>query len=149
MPEYSVEEMVQMVTELWRQETTLTIDKDTVEMYFKSAVRHVETFDYPKSIEYTLGVDNVIFDTQPSNISLMLYAYKTLDLIITAALNGQISDNKLGISWRSGMESVSTSTAGKIKEIIKTDFHKKYKKALNKAKIRSHTAGRTDIYDDL
>jgi hypothetical protein len=149
MPQYTNEEMIEMVRELWRQETSLTLDNDVVEMYFRSAVRHVETFDYPQDNEYTIGVDKVTFSTTPSNTSYMLYAYKTCDLIQVAALNGKISDKKLGISWRSGMESISTSTAGKIQEAIKSDFKAQYKDALNTAKIRSHTPSRVDIYDDL
>jgi hypothetical protein len=149
MPVFSSDEMVTMIQELWRHDTSLTIDKDIVEMYFGHAVRHVETFDYPKDNEYAIVTDKITFTTTPSNISFMLYAYKALELIQAAALNGEISDNKLGVSWRSGMESISTSTAGKIKELIKTDFQKKYRDALNRARIRGHQPTRFDIYDDL
>ncbi len=149
MPVFTVQEMVDMVQDLWRQDTDSTLDEDIVYRYFRQSVRLVETFDFPRDNEYVVTLDTITFSTVPSNVSQGLYALKTLTLISNAILNGDVQDSDIGVSWRSGMESVSTSTAGQIKKSINDGFHETYKSALAKAKISGHTPTRFDIYDDL
>jgi hypothetical protein len=76
----------------------------------------------------------------------MLYVYKALDMMANAIFSDEIDDDELGISWKSGMENISTATAGKIKKDLYDRFAKLYKDALNTAKLASHQSARSDIY---
>ena len=138
-----------MITELWRQDATATITVDVAKKYFTNAVIHVETLDYRAGNTYSIINDTITFSTTPSDISYMLYVYKALDMMANAILNDEVNDSELGISWKSGMENISTATAGKIKKDLYDKFSKQYTDAKNTAKLASHTPERSDIYGSL
>jgi len=142
----NVSESIKMVQELWRQDTSATLTKDVAQRYFSNAVVHVETIDYRQNNTYTIVNDDIAFTTVPSDISYLLYVYKTLDMLARAVLSDDVNDSKLGISWRSGMDSISTSTAGKIKQGLFKEFSSQYKSTLISAKLASHTPERTSLY---
>lgn len=142
----NVDESVQFVRDLWRQDSTATITADVAKKYFSKAVIHVESIDYRKSNTYTITNDNVEFTTTPTDTSYLLYIYKALELMSKALLNDDVDDSNLGISWRSGMDSISTATAGRIKKELYGTFKDQYKEALISAKLNSHTPARSNLY---
>lgn len=142
----NVEESVKMIQELWRQNTSAEITKDVARKYFSNAVVHVETLAYRKGNTYSIVNDIITFTSTPTDISYLLYVYKALEMLARAVLSDDVNDSKLGISWRSGMETISTSTAGKIKQELFKEFASQYKDAWNDAKIAGHSPERIDIY---
>jgi len=106
----------------------------------------VETLDYRKENVYTATNDNVVFATTPTDTSYLLYIYKALELMSRAIVSDDINDSNLGIAWRSGMDSMSTATAGRIKESLYKGFKTQYKEVLTTAKLNSHTPERSNIY---
>ncbi|MHA1952335.1 MAG: hypothetical protein ACW96U_00095 [Candidatus Heimdallarchaeaceae archaeon] len=141
-----VETSLKMVQDLWRQDSNSTVSVDTAKKYFSRAVYHVEYIDYSQSNIFTVSNDQVTFTSTPSDISYMLYVYKALEFIARAFLSDDINDSDLGVSWRSGMETISTATAGRIKQSLSKEFVEQYKNALSKAKLKSHSPERINIY---
>jgi len=146
-PVFEVEDMIELIQNSWREGTGTTLTIETIKKFFKNSIRHVETIDYPKNNEYTFTGDDVEFTTTPSNISMILYAYRTLADLQRALVNGDLVDGKF-VSWRSGMDSVNTLAAGDIKDKIRLDFKKQYEDALIKAKLRGHTPVMIDLYEE-
>lgn len=142
----NVDESIKMIQELWRQDANATITADVAKIYFYKAVIYVETLDYRKENVYTATNNNVEFTTTPTDTSYLLYVYKALELMSRAIVNDDISDSNLGIAWRSGMDSMSTATAGRIKESLYKSFKGQYKETLDVAKLNSHTPERTNLY---
>lgn len=142
----SVDLSIKMIKDLWRQDTSATVTTDVAQRYFVKAVYHVETLDYRQNNTYSVQNDTVTFTTTPSDTSYLLYVYKALEMMSKAILSDDINDSNLGIAWRSGMDSISTATAGKIKEGLYSGFKDQYKDALTAAKLGSHTPDRISIY---
>jgi hypothetical protein len=142
----TVDTSIEMIRELWRQNSTSTVTIDVAKRYLTNAVIHVETLDYRQDNTYSITNDTITFTTTPTDISYMLYVYKALDMMANAIFSDEIDDDELGISWKSGMENISTATAGKIKKDLYDRFAKLYKDALNTAKLASHQSARSDIY---
>jgi hypothetical protein len=142
----NVDESIKMIQELWRQDSNATISVDVAKVYFAKAVIFVESLDYRKENIYTSTNNNVVFTTTPTDTSYLLYVYKALELMSRAIVNDDIDDSNLGLSWRSGMDSMSTATAGRIKENLYRSFKGQYKEALNTAKLNSHTPERANLY---
>jgi hypothetical protein len=142
----NVDESIKMIQELWRQDTNATITVDVAKIYFAKAVIYVETLDYRKENIYTSTNNNVVFTTTPTDTSYLLYIYKALEIMSKAIVSDDINDSNLGIAWRSGMDSMSTATAGRIKESLYKSFKGQYKEVLDTAKLNSHTPGRADLY---
>jgi len=150
MPLITYDIALQIMKDLWRKDTSYELTDALAKKYFKTALYHVENIDYPKDNDWTVGGDETItFTTVPANSSYMLYIYKGLDDLLFATINGSLQDEKIGVSWRSGMDSISTSTAGKIQKSMSDDFSKRYADALLAIKIKGQTAWRYDMYDDL
>lgn len=145
----NVDESIKMIQELWRQDSGATVTADVAKIYFHKAVIRVETLDHRKGNTYTVTNSNVTFTTTPTDTSYLLYIYKALELMSRAIVNDDINDSNLGISWRSGMDSMSTATAGRIKENLYKSFKGQYKEALDTVKLNSHTPERLDIYGTL
>ena len=141
-----VETALDMIQELWRQESDSSITNDIAKRYYVKAVFHVETLDFRQNNEYTVVNDTVSFTTTPSDTSQLLYVYKALEFISRSILSDDVNDNALGTSWRSGMETISTATAGRIKQELFDTFKSAYKDALVQAKLHSQTSHRIDIY---
>lgn len=142
----NIDESLKMIQELWRQNTGAEITKDVAQRYFSNAVVHVETLDYRQNNIYTTVNDVITFTSVPTDISFILYVYKALEMLARAVLSDDVNDSKLGISWRSGMETISTATAGRIKQGLFKEFYSQYKNAWESAKMASHTPERIDIY---
>ena len=142
----SVDESLKMIQELWRQSTTSQLTKDVAKRYFSNAVVHVETLDFRQNNTYAITNDSIVFSTTPSDTSYLLYVYKALDFLATAVLSDDVNDSKLGISWRSGLETISTATAGRIKQDLYKQFTKQYIDARTKAILAGQTPQRLDIY---
>ena len=142
----NVDESIKMIQELWRQDSNATVTADVTKIYFYKAVIYVETLDYRKGNAYTATNNNVVFTTTPTDTSYLLYVYKALELMSKAIISDDINDSNLGIAWRSGMDSISTATAGRIKEGLYKSFKTQYKEALVIAKLNSHTPGRVNLY---
>lgn len=142
----NTDESIKMIQELWRQDANATITVDVAKVYFAKAVIFVESLDYRKENIYTSTNNNVVFSTTPTDTSFLLYVYKALELMSRAVVNDDIDDSNLGLSWRSGMDSMSTATAGRIKENLYKSFRGRYQEVLNTAKLNSHTPARSDIY---
>lgn len=142
----NVDESIKMIQELWRQDSNATVTADVTKIYFYKAVIYVETLDYRKGNIYTATNNNVAFTTTPTDTSYLLYVYKALELMSRAIVSDDINDSNLGIAWRSGMDSMSTATAGRIKESLYKGFKKQYGEVLTTAKLNSHTPGRSNIY---
>jgi len=150
MPQISEEVAYQLMKDLWRRDTTYELTDALTWKYFKTAVYHVETIDYPKDNEWAVAESNQItFSTIPSNGSYMLYIYRALDDLLVATISGKLEDEKLGVLWRSGMDSISTATAGRVQKSMSEDFAQRYKDALQKLNASGLTIWRYDIYDDL
>ena len=150
MPQIDVDTALQLMKDLWRKDTTYELSGPYSKKYFKTAVFHIETIDYSQSNEWTMdGEDNITFTTTPSNLSFMLYIYKALDDLLQAGINGKLQDDRMGVSWRSGMDTISTATAGRIESGMSGEFSKRYKDALTAAKIKGQTIWRYDIHDNL
>ena len=150
MPQLTETDALQLMKDLWRKDTSFELTDELAKKYFKTAVFHVETIDYPQDNEWEVGDDNTItFSTTPSNSSYMLYIYRGLDDLLVATITGRLEDEKLGVAWRSGMETISTATAGRVQKSMSDDFSQRYKDALMKVKVRGQTIWRYDIYDDL
>jgi len=142
----NVDESIKMIQELWRQDANATITADVAKIYFAKAVIHVEALDYRQSNVWTATNNNVEFTTTPTDISYLLYIYKALDFMSKALLNDDVDDSNIGIAWRSGMDSISTATAGNIKKDLYKTFKDQYDDALVAAKLGSQTPARSDIY---
>ena len=142
----NVQTSIEMIRELWRQNSSSTVTVDIAKRYLTNAIIHVETLDYRAGNTYSVLNDTITFTTTPTDISYMLYIYKALDMMANAIFSDEIDDDELGISWKSGMENISTATAGKIKKDLYDRFAKMYINALNKANLASHTPARIDIY---
>ncbi len=142
----NVDESIKMIQELWRQDTSSTITADVAKIYFHKAVMHVETLDYRKENTYSVTNSNVVFTTTPTDTSYLLYIYKALELMSRAIVSDDINDSNLGIAWRSGMDSMSTATAGRIKQTLYEGFKKQYKEVHDTAKLNSHTPERSNLY---
>jgi hypothetical protein len=142
----NVDESIKMIQELWRQDTTATVTSDIAKTYFAKAVIHVEALDYRKENVWTSTNNNVVFTTAPTDISYLLYIYKALELMSRAIVSDDINDSNLGIAWRSGMDSMSTATAGRIKQTLYEGFKKQYEEVLTTAKLNSHTPERSNLY---
>ena len=150
MPQITETDALQLMKDLWRKDTSYELADDLAKKYFKTAVFHVETIDYPQDNEWSVGAENTItFSTIPSNSSYLLYIYRGLDDLLVATITGRLEDEKLGVAWRSGMETISTATAGRVQKSMSDDFSQRYKDALMKVKVRGQTIWRYDIYDDL
>lgn len=150
MPQISEAIAYQLMKDLWRKDTSYELTDALAQKYFKTAVFHVETIDYPQDNEWTIGVEDAItFSTTPSNSSYMLYIYRGLDDLLSATINGKLEDEKLGVLWRSGMDSISTATAGRVQKSMSDDFSERYDNALMAVKTKGQTIWRYDIYDDL
>lgn len=142
----NVEESIKMLRELWRQNASAILSMDVARRYFSNAVVHVETLDYRQNNTYDIVNDIIAFTSTPTDISYILYVYKSLDMLSTAILSDDVNDSNLGISWRSGMDSISTATAGRIKQQLFKQFSDQYKSALSTAKMASHTPERINLY---
>ena len=150
MPQISEEIAYQLMKDLWRRDTSYELTDALAWKYFKTAVYHVETIDYPKDNEWTVApTDAITFTTTPSNGSYMLYIYRGLDDLLVATISGKLEDEKLGVLWRSGMDSISTATAGRVQKSLSEDFNKRYTDALGRLKTAGLTMWRYDIFDDL
>jgi len=150
MPQISEAIAYQLMKDLWRRDTAYELTDALAWKYFKTAVYHVETIDYIKDNEWDVAVDNKItFTTTPTNASYMLYIYRALDDLLVATISGKLEDEKLGVLWRSGMDSISTATAGRVQKSMSEDFAQRYKDALQKIKTAGLTIWRYDIFDDL
>lgn len=142
----NVDESIKMIQELWRQDTTAAIPADIAKTYFAKAVIHVEALDYRKDNVWTATNNNVVFTTTPTDTSYLLYVYKALEFMSKAIISDDINDSNLGIAWRSGMDSISTATAGRIKQSLYEGFKTQYDGALTTAKLNSHTPERSNLY---
>ncbi len=151
MPQISEAIAYQLMKDLWRRDTSYELTDALAWKYFKTAVYHVEAIDYPKDNEWTVSdtTDEITFTTTPSNSSYMLYIYRGLDDLLTATITGKLEDEKLGVLWRSGMDSISTATAGRVQKGMSDDFSKRYNDALMRATVAGHSIWRYDIYDNL
>lgn len=150
MPDIEVSDALQLMKDLWRRDTSYELTDELAKKYFKTAVFHVETIDYPQDNEWTVNENNdITFTTTPANSSYMLYVYRGLDDLLVATISGRLEDGKLGVSWRSGMETISTATAGRIQSGMSAEFSKRYKDALMAVKIKGQSIWRYDIYGDL
>jgi len=142
---------IQLMKDLWRKDTTYELDDADAKKYFKTGLYHVELIDYPQNNTWTLNEsDNEItFTTIPSDDSYMLYIYRGLLDLFMALYSGKVEDEKLGVAWRSGMETISTATGGRLQKSLGEDFQKRYDTALTEVKTNNHSIWRYDIYGDL
>lgn len=134
------------ITDKWEQTTGSVLDQNDVIKTLIQAVLHVENFDFPNNVSYSISNDQIEFTSPIPVESAMLYIYKSLMILYQADVSQKVSDNEIGISWKSGMESMSTSGAGKVSQQIMKEFKDDYIKSLSRAKIKNMGATSIDLY---
>ena len=138
--------IIDFITDKWEQTSGSVLDQNAVIKTLIQAVLHVENFDFPNNVSYSVSNDQIEF-TDPIPVeSAMLYIYKSLMILYQSDVSQKVSDNEIGISWKSGMESMSTSGAGKVSQQIMKEFKDDYIKSLSRAKIKNMSATSIDLY---
>lgn len=137
--------IVELIKSRWETDSGDTISDTLILKHLKSAVPHVE-LDYNSGLVYTITNSGIQFSTEPTSEVGMLYVLKTLSNIQTAILHSKISSGEIGMSWRSGMDSASTTSLADSAMKISSDFKSEYKNALEKVKINNHSPSRIDLY---
>jgi len=128
-------DLAKKIRRLWNLGTDTNLEPDMEIEFLKDAVDHVEAFDYPKNITWSLvGSDSymITFSETPSAASQLLYVYKALEMIQLSNIGKQILSDGLGISFKSGIDSVSTIQAAKENGVRLQNFKNMYDEALNK-----------------
>lgn len=132
----SAADLAKKIKRLWSQGTDTALKPDVEIDFLKDAIDHVEALDYPNSNTYSdVSGDSYMFefDTTPSAASELLYVYKALEFIQLSRIGKQILSEGLGISFKSGIDSISTIQAAKENGVRLTNFAELYENALNKA----------------
>ena len=119
------------------------IETSVAKEFLRSAVVYVESFDYSSNYGYSISNNDISFSAEPSDMVGMLYVLRALLEISSSDTVAKVSNNEIGVNWRSGMDSVSSSGAGKIATNIIESLKDEYSKALKSAKIKS--LGMTNI----
>ena len=144
----TISEITDTIDALWKEESATDLELSTILKYLKISIRHVENIDYPKGNTFSVSGNTIVFDTTPTDASCMLYIYYTLKAMGQALVNGKLLDDKLGVTWRSGMESMSTSAAANVSKEILASFKDTYVSALKRVKINTLTITEIDLYDE-
>lgn len=141
--------MVNMIIRKWNLSgADSTLNNEIADKFLTDAVREVENFDFPSGTDYIVANESVTFPDEPSDDIGLLYVYCALKNI-QQAYSQNLMDNSVGITIKSGLESVSTSGASNLYSKIKEDFEKKYQSLLNIMKIRKQTNSTLiDLYDE-
>ena len=103
------DKLVDRLKLLWGELTDTELPQSVAHKFLYSAVDEVEGVDFPSDTQYHWDDTNakIVFDTEPSIASQVLYVYKALILLGQSKEGRAIMDGG-GITWRSGVNSIST-----------------------------------------
>jgi len=144
-----IAQIVELIQIKWDQATGSTLNPDRIKKFLRSAVVHVESIDFPSGITYDISNHDLVFNTEPSNESSLLYVYKTLIDIHISETGSKVANNEIGVNWRSGLESVSSVGAGKVASDLLISLQKQYDDTLAAIKIGSLGMTNIDLYDGI
>ena len=132
----TVDEMVETIGRKWSLSSPTSLSSDIIKLYLKDAVLQVENVDYSTNTDYTIDANgDVTFDTEPADGVSMLYIFCALAELQKAYIKDLLDDGSIGVTVRSGMESVSSSAASGLHSKMTQDFEKQYLNILNRYKI--------------
>jgi len=138
--------MLEIMRIRWDQATGSTLTLDVAKKFLRSSVVHVETVDYNSGVVYSIADDTVTFTTDPEDTSGILYVYHALWSLQVSETTQKTINNELGVTWRSGLDSVSTSGVAKSSNELIKAFEAQYNDALDNVKIGNLGMTNIDLY---